>query len=129
VIELSQGVIVRDEVGGGYGETASIPVQDLTAAGVQVLRTTEDVVRAALAPGEAAAGPTDETVLDIEGDLEIAEGGEADASGGPEQVEVPEHASVVEEPRPFGDEDEAPDDTVRSPGMGDDAEPGIPSFL
>lgn len=53
VIELSQGVIVRDEQQGGYGETASIPVQDLTAAGVQVLRTSEDVVRATLSP-EAA---------------------------------------------------------------------------
>ncbi|WP_125099509.1 cell division ATP-binding protein FtsE [Leucobacter chromiireducens] len=54
VVELSQGVIVRDEVGGGYGETASIPVADLSAAGVQVLRTTEAVVRAALAPEEIA---------------------------------------------------------------------------
>ena len=54
VVELSQGVVVRDEVGGGYGETASIPVADLSAAGVQVLRTTEAVVRAALAPEEIA---------------------------------------------------------------------------
>ncbi|MBP1327505.1 cell division transport system ATP-binding protein [Leucobacter exalbidus] len=54
VVELSQGIIVRDEVGGGYGETASIPVSDLSAQGMQVLRTTEAVVRAALAPEEAA---------------------------------------------------------------------------
>ncbi len=56
VIELSQGVIVRDEQRGGYGETASIPVQDLTDAGLRVLRTSEDVVRATLSP-EAAVPP------------------------------------------------------------------------
>lgn len=48
VIELSQGVIVRDEQRGGYGETASIPVSDLTEAGLRVLRTSEEVVRATL---------------------------------------------------------------------------------
>lgn len=48
VIELSQGMIVRDEQRGGYGETASIPVADLTHAGAQALRTSEDVVRATL---------------------------------------------------------------------------------
>ena len=56
VVELSQGVVVRDEVGGGYGETASIPVADLSEQGVQVLRTTEAVVRAALAPDDLPAG-------------------------------------------------------------------------
>lgn len=60
VIELSQGVIVRDEQSGGYGETASIPVQDLTAAGVRVLRTSEDVVRATLAPEAAEVSETPE---------------------------------------------------------------------
>lgn len=50
VVELSQGVVVRDEQSGGYGETASIPVMDLTEQGARVLRTTEAVVRAALAP-------------------------------------------------------------------------------
>ncbi|WP_336658654.1 cell division ATP-binding protein FtsE [Leucobacter sp. USHLN153] len=50
VVELSQGVVVRDEVGGGYGHTASIPIADLSEEGVQVLRTSEAVVRAALAP-------------------------------------------------------------------------------
>ncbi|MFC5338703.1 cell division ATP-binding protein FtsE [Leucobacter denitrificans] len=50
VIELSQGVIVRDEVGGGYGQTASIPVAELSEQGAQVLRTTEAVVRSALSP-------------------------------------------------------------------------------
>ncbi|XPP26090.1 MAG: cell division ATP-binding protein FtsE [Leucobacter sp.] len=60
VIELSQGVVVRDEQSGGYGETASIPVQDLTAAGVRVLRTSEDVVRATLAPEVAEASEAPE---------------------------------------------------------------------
>ena len=54
VVELSNGIVVRDEVGGGYGETASIPVADLSAESMQVLRTTEAVVRAALAPEEVA---------------------------------------------------------------------------
>lgn len=54
VVELSNGIVVRDEVGGGYGETASIPVGDLSAESMRVLRTTEAVVRAALAPEEAA---------------------------------------------------------------------------
>src|SRR5690606_6499962 len=48
VVELSQGIVVRDEQGGGYGETASIPVQDLTEAGAQVLRASEEVVRVTL---------------------------------------------------------------------------------
>ncbi|GAA2179143.1 cell division ATP-binding protein FtsE [Leucobacter tardus] len=58
VVELSQGIVVRDEIGGGYGETASIPVTELPAVSAQVLRTSEEVVRAALAPefgGEATA--------------------------------------------------------------------------
>lgn len=50
VVELSQGVVVRDEQSGGYGETASIPLADLTAAGAQVLRASEEVVRQTLAP-------------------------------------------------------------------------------
>ncbi|KIP51570.1 cell division ATP-binding protein FtsE [Leucobacter komagatae] len=50
VVELSQGVVVRDDVEGGYGHTASIPIAELTDTGARVLRTTEAVVRAALAP-------------------------------------------------------------------------------
>lgn len=55
VIEISQGVVVRDEQSGGYGETASIPLSDLTAAGAQALRTSEDVVRQTLAPVQVPA--------------------------------------------------------------------------
>ncbi|KAM9863910.1 cell division ATP-binding protein FtsE [Leucobacter sp. BZR 635] len=50
VVELSQGVVVRDDVEGGYGHTASIPIAELTDTGARVLRTSEEVVRAALAP-------------------------------------------------------------------------------
>jgi len=57
VIELSQGVIVRDEIGGGYGQTASIPLQNLTDEGAQVLRASEDVVRATLTQELAQSRP------------------------------------------------------------------------
>ncbi|GAA1322120.1 cell division ATP-binding protein FtsE [Leucobacter albus] len=50
VVELSQGVVVRDDVEGGYGHTASIPIAELTDTGARVLRTSEEVVRQALAP-------------------------------------------------------------------------------
>lgn len=50
VVELSQGIVVRDEIAGGYGHTASIPVTELTESGARVLRTTEAVVRSALSP-------------------------------------------------------------------------------
>ena len=56
VVELADGIVVRDEQGGGYGETASIPVADLQAAGLRPLRTSEDVVRKTLAPGEEVPG-------------------------------------------------------------------------
>ena len=55
VVELADGIVVRDEQGGGYGETASIPVADLQAAGLRPLRTSEDVVRKTLAPEQATA--------------------------------------------------------------------------
>jgi len=60
VIELSQGVVVRDEQRGGYGETASIAIGDLTHAGANALRTSEDVVRATLSAPveEPVSGPT-----------------------------------------------------------------------
>lgn len=35
VIEIAQGVVVRDEQSGGYGETASIPIEDLRKAGLR----------------------------------------------------------------------------------------------
>ena len=61
VIELSRGIIVRDEQSGGYGETAAIDLGNLTESGVSVLRTSEDVVRATLAaeatPIEAPEDP------------------------------------------------------------------------
>ena len=56
VIELSQGVVVRDDERGGYGATAAIPLADLTEAGAQALRTSEEVVRQTLAPDLRPAG-------------------------------------------------------------------------
>lgn len=56
VIELSQGVIVRDEKRGGYGETAAISLADIPEAQRTALRTTEDAVKAVLAP-EASIAP------------------------------------------------------------------------
>ena len=52
VIELSQGVVVRDEIGGGYGHTASIPISDLTATDARTLRASEAQIRAVLSPEE-----------------------------------------------------------------------------
>lgn len=51
VVELSEGHVVRDEQSGGYGETASVPIEDLRKAGLRPpLRTTEDTMRQALSP-------------------------------------------------------------------------------
>ena len=56
VVELSDGQVVRDEQRGGYGVTASVPLEDLRKAGVKTpLRTSEETVREALAP-ESEAG-------------------------------------------------------------------------
>lgn len=52
VVELAQGVVVRDEVGGGYGETASIPIADLTITDARVLRASDEQMRAVLSPEE-----------------------------------------------------------------------------
>ncbi|WP_053382563.1 cell division ATP-binding protein FtsE [Leucobacter celer] len=151
VVELSQGVVVRDEVGGGYGETASIPVTDLSAEGMQVLRTTEAVVRAALAPEDV---PETEHAETVEAAAEASAGGEPDpdtapvgivsaapdpdpgASPDPEAPSEPpgdeessREASVFEQPHPFGEDDadiDGDDDTVRSGGP---QARRIPSFL
>lgn len=72
VVELSQGVVVRDEIGGGYGKTASIPVTELTEEGARVLRTTEAVVRQALAPEQVELG-------EAAGTAEVAESAGAEA--------------------------------------------------
>ena len=62
VVELSDGIVVRDEQGGGYGETASIPVEDLQAAGLRPLRTSEELVRKTLAPEDESARVQDNVV-------------------------------------------------------------------
>ena len=143
VVELSQGVVVRDEVGGGYGETASIPVADLSEEGVQVLRTTEAVVRAALAPGmtgEAVevsvddaepAGvqrqaPDPDPAPRRDQELEDALAADARDAG----VEPPHReASVFEEPHPFGEDDEEIDDLDDTLHADGPQARRIPSFL
>ena len=143
VVELSQGVVVRDEVGGGYGETASIPIADLSDASVQVLRTSEAVVRAALAPemlheaarSAAVQGSAERDPALVDAAAEVV----AAAAPDPEieerhdpvapPVERPKEASVFEEPHPFGDDDADDDDideTVHADGPHGRA---IPSFL
>lgn len=142
VVELSQGVVVRDEVGGGYGETASIPIADLSDASVQVLRTSEAVVRAALAPemlgdtaGSAAvqdAAERDPALVEAAAEVVAAAAPEPEVEE-PREPQAPEaerqrEASVFEEPRPFGDddEDEDIDETVHADGPRGRS---IPSFL
>jgi cell division transport system ATP-binding protein len=128
VVELSQGVIVRDEVGGGYGQTASIPIADLSIAGAQVLRTSEAVVRAALQPDGTLAGQ-DPAPADVAGTP-----ADPESVLLPEAAPIPEpptamtEASVFEEPRPFGADGadgEGDLDVTRLVGE----EPGIPRFL
>ncbi|WP_336991224.1 cell division ATP-binding protein FtsE [Leucobacter sp. VD1] len=154
VVELSQGVVVRDEVGGGYGQTASIPVADLSEEGVQVLRTTEAVVRAALAPedgGEAPAtqapaAPAQAAPAALAEPIRYPAPSAAPAAQAPAAPEAPQRpvappaapvaptpapapreASVFEEPQPLGQVDpEVDDDTVRADGQ---QLRRIPSFL
>lgn len=121
VIELSQGVIVRDEQGGGYGETASIPVQDLTDAGAQVLRTSEDVVRATLTqdlPGGAA-----EFVADAPAAPAVTAAAPAVPTAAPPAVAPAATTPGAEGPPAAGDD---VDDTLRADG-GRRAQ--IPEFL
>ncbi|CAG7611631.1 cell division ATP-binding protein FtsE [Leucobacter soli] len=123
VIELSQGVVVRDEQRGGYGETASIPVADLTHAGAQALRTSEDVVRATLTQelGAADIAPTDNAPTDTapdDGAVEAA--ADAAAVDRPPAATSPPPAAVERDPHT----DPELDDTVRA-----DPQARIPGFL
>lgn len=134
VVELSQGVVVRDEVGGGYGETASIPVADLSAEGMQVLRTTEAVVRAALAPDDAeAAAAAAEAVAESTATVEAAASAvAAEVLANAERPQPADEsdrieASVFEEPNPFDDQHDDEDDFDDTRRAGD--EKRIPAFL
>lgn len=143
VVELSQGVIVRDEVGGGYGETASIPIADLSDASVQVLRTSEAVVRAALAPEVLGETPRSTAVQDAaDRDPALVDAAaEVVAAAAPEPEieepigadampdERPKEASVFEEPHPFGDEDADEDDIDETVHADGPRGRSIPSFL
>ncbi|MEJ6489431.1 cell division ATP-binding protein FtsE [Leucobacter sp. USCH14] len=143
VVELSQGVVVRDEVGGGYGETASIPIADLSDASVQVLRTSEAVVRAALAP-EVLDDPARSTAVQDAADRDpalVEAAAEVVAAAAPEpeteeprivetpDAERPKEASVFEEPHPFGEEDEEDEDIDETVHADGPRGRSIPSFL
>ncbi len=114
VVELSQGVVVRDEVGGGYGETASIPVADLSAAGVQVLRTTEAVVRAALAPEEIARAAAVATA----GAAALAHGG---AGTEPAASDQGSPSNAVSAPEATPEAAPVPDESARAAEAADSA--------
>lgn len=109
VVELSQGVVVRDEISGGYGQTASIPVAELSDSGARVLRTTEAVVRSALSP-EAVAQPQAQDVPQVAETAQTPPAGYAEtvvpSEAQPEgerripaflEPEVPEQQASVEE--------------------------------
>lgn len=133
VIELSQGVIVRDEQRGGYGETASIPLDDLTEAGVRVLRTSEDVVRATLAaevvpiaaPEDPEPPQPEEAAFEAEAGLEEADEDRRAPAEESSQTAVP----ILDEPNPAApwtqaapadeQDDEDLDLTVRAPRTGE----------
>ena len=107
VIELSQGIVVRDEQAGGYGETASIDLGNLTEAGAQVLRTSEEVTRVTLSaeivnPIEA---PTDPAPLQAE---------EREFSMLDLATETPDLASSVDSERPGAATETSPEPAAAS---------------
>lgn len=111
VIELSQGVIVRDEQSGGYGETASIDLDNLTEAGVRVLRTSEEVVRATLnaevvtpieAPEDPAPLQPEEAEFLAEAEAEVPAMSTPQAFVEPESALPPELDQTVRTDRPGG---------------------------
>ncbi len=122
VIELSQGVVVRDEQRGGYGETASIPLADLTAAGAQALRTSEEVVRQTLAPEVAEVDEVAPVAASVP-QVAVAQPGPADQ---PAEAPVAMEHPQVPAPLTTAPPDEELDRTVRQ-----ELTPGsrIPGFL
>ena len=133
VVELSQGVVVRDEIGGGYGHTASIPIAELTDTGARVLRTTEAVVRAALSPeierirAEDAAAAA-QAAADADAS-ELAQPGDvAQAAGAAVPVAEPGMLPVPSAADPLWEE---PPAEQHAPPPEPEAVPGkrIPSFL
>ncbi|MBO1900814.1 cell division ATP-binding protein FtsE [Leucobacter weissii] len=96
VIELSQGVVVRDEQSGGYGDTASIPAADLTEAGVQVLRASEEVVRATLTQELGAAERARAESSRSAGSADAPRAGAVDDPADPEPTAPPEPAAPAE---------------------------------
>ncbi len=96
VIELSQGVVVRDEQSGGYGETAAIDLGNLSEAGTQKLRTSEEAVRVALT--------SEAPVLEANADEDAATAAEFFAeelpSAGAAAEQIAAFEALVTEPEP-----------------------------
>ncbi len=126
VVELSQGVVVRDDVEGGYGHTASIPIAELTDTGARVLRTSEEVVRQALAPDIERLRAQDAAAEVTPGDVEI-QLPDAMPSAASEQTLDP---IMEDEAEPLATRLEEGAD-LNVPPPPDEAVPGkrIPSFL
>lgn len=129
VIELSQGVVVRDEVSGGYGTTAAIPLEDALDGRQQVLRASEEAVRAALSP-QAPVLPADAAAPGLQlGDAAVA-GAPVEAVAA-DVVEsllgAPE--TVVDAPEPIELPDEHTHVAAPSQQETEPHEREIPSFL
>ena len=94
VVELSEGILVRDEVGGGYGETASIP----RLPGSTPLRApTLPSVQPAAAPGETGSQPSVAPAAPVPAARETGPAvpvapAAASAPAGPEAAPAEEHS-------------------------------------
>jgi cell division transport system ATP-binding protein len=116
VVELSEGQVVRDEERGGYGETASVPIEDLRKAGLRhPLRTSEEAMREALSAEEEAARNAgrdrmqthDRTgAADSGADVHGAAGGIVAASAGRDEW-TSEDFEPVDEPAPIEPREES----------------------
>lgn len=123
VIELSQGSVVRDEISGGYGTTAAIPTDHDEDGRQQVLRASEDAVRAALAPNAPVEVPTPgSTQLLVHAAPEA--GGATDEPTNP-RLGVDLSALAREERK---EQTTVPDETTREKPA-ESGEPRLPGFL
>lgn len=123
VIELSQGKIVRDEISGGYGTTAAIPLRDAVDGRQQVLRASEEAVRAALAPNTPAQVPPSEPVAVPNAVAEVAV---EDLSTNPHLGDV---VAGIRQPEPVAEEPVKEEQSDEQPTSETSEKKEIPSFL
>lgn len=134
VIELSQGTVVRDEISGGYGTTAAIPTDHDEDGRQQVLRASEEAVRAALAPN----APVD---VPLPGSTELLVHAAPEDVGATDEPTNPRlgadlaaYAATIAAPRPAEGEDTPATEPVRERAEPDPIgvetrERAIPRFL